>query len=427
MRSAYLSPSEAPCGLLDVKRALLTFDKVLIADPNDRELIPPQSFSMAMGLPPIMGFNMGPVRPLGKTPDYDGAFDQLMTGIDVAKRQGLIEVVSSYDLSTSNQATIGAVLMGDYPLNPQFMLWAYRSVARDNEVLSAAIKGDQTLSLGSDDDILALVTDHASADGSINDDPALPVLSSPLGREHLRAAFTSIARGRVASVMKSIGYCTSKDLVPLFTNHAYAQIASSFASRASQVLDAVADVDPYWARRTQVLKCAYAEYIDDNVLESMTLDQVIALRTVAWGEQAEARDALLSAISELAEEESSDFTNAVTEQIREFRKKAGELANQRASLSFKINCDLLKGGGGVATSVMAGSGFKGMLSQVQTGIGAATVLLAGCLWGVEKLQDHKAAVDNLRRAEAEFRDHVCFGVHDFYRRIGALVGNSSSV
>ncbi|WP_419830602.1 hypothetical protein [Methylobacterium sp.] len=423
MRSAFLPPTETPNKSLDVKKALLSFDKVLIPDPADRELIPPQSLMMAMGLPPFMGFNMGPVRPLGKILDYDSEFDRLMLDIDVARRQGLIEVVSSYDLSTSSQGTIGSVLMGDYPLNPRFMFWAYRSVAREDDVLSAALRGDQVILSGSDDAILALVQEQAAADGSINDDPALPGLSSPLGREHLRLAFTSIARARVASVMKSIGYCASKDLVPLFTNHAYAEVASSFASRAQGVLDSVVDVDPYWTRRTQALNCAYAEYIDDDVLDSMTIDQVLKLRTVAWGEHAEARDALLSSISELAKEEADDFSKIVTEKITEFRKKAGDLTNQRASLSFKINCELFKGGGSVATSLMAGSGLKGMLSQAQTGIGAATVLLAGCLWGAGKLQDHKAAVDELRRAETEFKDHVCFGVHNFYRRVSASVGS----
>jgi hypothetical protein len=73
-----LGPSETPPTLREVKRALLTFDKVLLTDPKDRDIIPPQAFMIALGLPPIMGGNFGPVRPLGKSPGYDDEFDKLL-------------------------------------------------------------------------------------------------------------------------------------------------------------------------------------------------------------------------------------------------------------------------------------------------------------------------------------------------------------
>jgi hypothetical protein len=107
----FISPTEAPNTARELKRALLTFDKVHIADPRDRDFFPPQAFAIAMGMPPIFGFNMGPVRPLGKIPGYDNAFDRLMDEIDIARRQGLVDVISSYDLKTSEQATLGAVLL----------------------------------------------------------------------------------------------------------------------------------------------------------------------------------------------------------------------------------------------------------------------------------------------------------------------------
>src|SRR5437660_12569919 len=126
----FIAPKERPNTALEIKRALLSFDKIYIADPNDRDLFPPQAFMTAIGMPPLMGINTGPVRPLGKVPGYDSAFDKLMSDIDIARRQGLIDVIASYDRSMSDRATIGAVLMGGYPLNAQFMLWAYRNIAR---------------------------------------------------------------------------------------------------------------------------------------------------------------------------------------------------------------------------------------------------------------------------------------------------------
>ena len=95
VRSAYLAPTETPIRSVDVKRALLTYDRVYIANPGDRDLIPPQSFMMALGMPPFMGFNRGPVRPLGKSAKYDDTFDQLIDELDIARRDGCVEVVSN--------------------------------------------------------------------------------------------------------------------------------------------------------------------------------------------------------------------------------------------------------------------------------------------------------------------------------------------
>lgn len=343
IRSAYIAPTEQPTHLTDVKRALLTYDRVYVPDPGDRDLIPPQSFMLALGMPPLFGMNMGAVRPLGKSAQYDSDFDRLLDEVKLARVDGCVEVVSTYDLSSSAQATIGAVMMGDYPLNPQFMLWAYRSVARDQGVLEAAIDGDRSLIALADDQIVEMSIAQASADGGINDD------------------------------------------------------------------------------------LAHSEYMDDAVLANMSVGDVLKLRNAVWGKQAEARDGLLSTAAELAREAvgQDDYDKAVLERIRSYRTVAEELQKQRSSLSFKINCELLKGAGGGATSLMAGTAATGILTQLQTAMGAGTVLLAGCLWAIGKIQDLKPAADQLRSAEAEFKDNACFGMHNFYRRVGAAVSSSN--
>jgi len=48
---AFLAPTECPNSSHELKRALLTFDKIYVADPNDRNLFPPQAFLIAIGMP----------------------------------------------------------------------------------------------------------------------------------------------------------------------------------------------------------------------------------------------------------------------------------------------------------------------------------------------------------------------------------------
>ena len=289
----FISPTERPTTSLAIKRALLSFDKVHVADPQDRDYFPPQAFAIAMGMPPIFGFNMGPVRPLGKVPGYDAAFDQTMSEVDRARREGLVDIVASYDRTTSDQFTLGAVLLGDYPLNPNFLLWAYRTIGRDNDVLTSAIADDRALFDLPDEMIGTLGLANCRADGGINDDPALPVLVGSLAREHLRETLSNIARARVASVIKSIGLCVSKKMIPFFDDAPYGAVAGRIAARANDVIDRVSEHDPLWAGRAQVLRIAHEEYIDDEILQRMPIDHVLQLRTKAWGEQASAREEML--------------------------------------------------------------------------------------------------------------------------------------
>jgi hypothetical protein len=172
----FINPKERPNKLLEIKRALLTFDKIHI----DPDLFPPQAFMVAMGMPPVMGLNAGPVRPLGKVAGYDEAFDRLMTDVDIARRQGLIDVTTTYDTSTSQNMTVGAVLMDNYPLNPKFMVWAYRNLARDYDAMRLAVEGDNDLFEAPDDAVLAIEVSNCRADGGINNDPALPLLAGEL-------------------------------------------------------------------------------------------------------------------------------------------------------------------------------------------------------------------------------------------------------
>ena len=118
-----------------------------------------------------MGVNTGPVRPMGKTPDYDNRFDQLMSEIDIARRQGLIDVISSYDRSTSDRMTIGAVMMGNYPLNPRFMLWATETLPETTTSFDLPLRETTILFSKTDDEINSLAITQCRADGPLTTTP----------------------------------------------------------------------------------------------------------------------------------------------------------------------------------------------------------------------------------------------------------------
>ncbi len=219
---------------------------------------------IAMGMPPLLGINIGPVKPLGKAPGYDDDFQQILDEFAIAGRQGLLDVTSSYDRSSSDSVTIGSVLAGGYPLNPRFLLWAFRNVARDEDVVSAALENDQWL-FSLPDEIVQELAVKSAADGGINNDPAIQPIKRALKRANLREEYSRIGRARIASVMRTIGFCASRNMVPFFGQASSGNVANRIASRANSIMDKVTEFDPFWATRSQVMRIGHSEYIDEAV------------------------------------------------------------------------------------------------------------------------------------------------------------------
>jgi hypothetical protein len=65
--------------------------------------------------------------------------------------------------------------------------------------------------------------------------------------------------------------------------------------------------------------------------------------------------------------------------FRKYKSDAEKLERERSALKLKIKCEVGTGIGGAVTA--------GTIAQVQTAIGAATVLLAGCVYALQKIKD----------------------------------------
>ena len=241
-------------------------------------------------------------------------------------------------------------------------------------------------------------------------------LEGDLLRETLRTQLSSIARARLASVIKSIGFCAAKQMVPYFAQPSFASLAGRIALRANDVIDLVATHDPFFASRAEVLRVAHEEYIDEAILDKMSIDDVIALRTAAWGEQATARDEMLRSIAELSKgaPDKSFFAEAIRDRIQKYRSVAEGVERERAKLRLQIKCEVVKAAGGLTTG---GGVSAGLLSQIQSAIGAATTLVAGCIFVASKVKDYVPVISQLKASEAQFKDDAAFGLHNFFARI----------
>lgn len=415
-RIAYFAPTEFVPNLSSVKRAIMTYDRVLLPAPSDREYFPPQAFMMAIGMPPIIGLPVSSVRPLGKYKNYDDEYQHLLDQLQPAIKDGVLEIVSTFRSESSKNFTIGKVDMGGFPVDPKALLWIYRTAAREQSYLAASIKNDQRLLSLEEDELSAIAIDTASADGGINQDPRLPDIEGDFADEHKRTALSQIARARLATAIKAVAYCSAKEMIPLFSEPTYGMVVTEMGKRAADFVDLAAKHDPYWVRRNQVLDLAYSEYLDEDKLQSLSTRDCLKFRSKSWGQQAEKRDELLNSASELAKQRNDqpEFEAKVREEIHNFRRYIESVKQEREGLKYNVVLDLTEVGSKAALYGVAAH-EAGTMAQLQTGIGSLTFLLTACYLAAPKIKNWKNELQGLRKSEQIFRDSACLGVHNFFR------------
>lgn len=415
LRTAYFAATETVPSLSAVKRAIMTYDRVLLPDPADRDFIPPQSFFMAVGMPSLFGSAEGDVRLLGKHPNYDVDFQHLIDHLTPAIKDGVVDIVSTYKIKSSQKVTLGGVDLGGFPVSPQKLLWTYRAAAREQDLLVTCVKDDQSLLKLTVDKLHTLTCHGGMADVTINQDPKLPDLESDFLDETRRPLISNIARARLATIIKSIAYCAVTEMTPLFSQSAYRTTILEMSKRSSDFIDVASEHDPYWIRRNRVLDLAYSEYLDDKKIETLSTQDCLGFRTTNWGKQIEKRDNLLNSASMIAKElaDQPDFESKVQEDIASFHVSAESVKAERKRLGFDIKCDLTELGARSGLAGIAGHA-AGNLAQLQTGVGVATFLLTACVLAAPKVKNWSNESQNLRRLEEELSDTTCLGIHSFF-------------
>jgi hypothetical protein len=409
--NALLVPHESPTTEREVKRALLSYDRTVLIDPADRDLMPSNAvMSAVMGIP-LFGIAMGPARLMSKAPNYDQEFEALIGNCRPAIQQGLLDVRSTYAKAAEGRFTIGAIDTGGYPLDTRFVFWLYRSMASDQQLLQSAIQGTPAGVRGQmveyDD------ADHGlgAADRAINNLPALPSLEGSLDDESKRAALTNVARSRVGAIIKYSGYCEARDLIPVAPSPVYGHLLHRILDNARSVLR-TAD-DPAWYARTRVLQLCHEEFLPDEQLDALSIEQAIRLRTTAWGEQARARERLFQDVFSIAREigEDSAFEERAAKRIKEYRAASEALLREREKLGLKIKCEI---GAGLLGTI----GGLGLLSQVESPFASigATLAAAG-IWFFDRAKTYGPLLLDLRNREQDLMRGAGFGIHSFFSTI----------
>ena len=416
---ALIAPTETGYSLNEIKRAVLTYEKVFILDQGDRDLFPGTAMGMAMGMPPIMSMpGGGSVRPMGKASNYDSEFDVLMGHCKPLIDAGVLEVTSSWNRSETetDQITIGMVPLGGYQLNVQAVLSYYRALARDNAMLTDALdRMAVALAGGQDADVF---TQQGQADGSINDDPMLPLLDGPLQREELRATLTAIARSRIATALKLWGVAEQRGLTPVLPEPS-ALILDRLAQSARAAIDR-SDDDPYWSRRTAILDMVVSEFVPDDRLDSISTTDLLDFRTREMFTAAEERTKLFADVREMAGEKTNlnlqGFQDRIRERMAVYQSKIAELHIQRSALGWRMVLEV----GKIATTAGAGIAAAGGLFHVALPVSLSAALLGGTAWGLGKVQENLPTIRKVLADEKNLQGSNEFAVFRKLQRLRTL-------
>lgn len=353
MDSCYIIPTERPPTLRELKHALLTYDKVYLASPDDRELIPPSHF-MAASAPgrlfPI-GVNVGAVRPLGKVPGYDDDYAQALEACSAALEQESLVV-----LDPPGQPHQG-VFIGNVPLppgwpNPTSVYHVYRSMASLTEFIGSISRGLDDLAFQSTEGLSVLAPDGADdhqMEVMINGQrmPSLPMpVAYPgvVSSEEQLNLYTRICLARLGSVVKSFFRCRDKGLIPFTADNGVAStvqlVSRNCASALSQASEAAGQEEDYLRRLRIFDRLVVSKYIPADALDEASVSQILRCRTSAWGREGDAREKLSHTIKELSLNSKSDeeFERQCEESIHEYRQAQADLQSELAQLRIRLEC-----------------------------------------------------------------------------------------
>ena len=409
-------PSESPTSIREIKRALLAYDKVYLVDPSDRDLIPGSTYMAAATGIPFFSLPVKSVRLMGKTIGYDDVFERIVDQCLSAINQDLIEVISTYDQSETQDMVIGSVQIGGFPLDPSSVLYLYRGICENQSILSSALDAHEMRQLFERSDLLEDLAIAGVADGTMNNTPPLqPIDNHAIPEEH-RENLSLVARARIASLVKYSCYCEMKNLVPVFPSNIYGNMITKLLSNTREVLSLVED-DQYWLNRNRVLDICHEEFMVDEMLDSLSIDQVLKLRTSVWGEHAVERERLFETITSIAQEcpNNQQFLTAVRGEVSEYAKLSKALERERSALHFNVKCNL------ATTALGAGSTPEliGQLSQYQSPLASiATTLAIGGTWAIHMVKEFVPALKQIKERESVLSRGAGVGIHNFYRNIG---------
>lgn len=363
----------------------------------------------ATGGVPVL-IDMHPVMPLGKAPGFDDEYEQVAAAIAFGKAEGVVEMlVPPPDMS--GQLTIGYPDMGPDTPNSHGVLTVLRHLATDQEFLNDAVSTAVPLAGLATDDLEALAP-GGMGHNEISTMPAPVSYQGALPSEEFRELVTRMARARIGAVVKSLSVAHKKQLTPIADDPGIAAIVGRLSERFRIMENRLEPDDEERLLLDRLGRLHHVllqeTYIGED-LDHVPMEDILRLRTKAWGESQRYRNRLFEVLHEIALEErdARNFDTRCRNELEGYRNARGQIQHDWTNVRVKIECGigaaLATSGSGVIQKLFGTSSLESLLL-----IGGVMFTLGG---------DYIPELRNRILAERQLKASAGYGLATPYRAL----------
>jgi len=416
--NSIILPTEQPIDIHDVKRALLTYDKIYIPSPDDRELLPPNTYQNALfaslGFPSMpMGMPDGPIKPLGKTDNYDDTFEQVIKECKDAISQGSIEILGTPKYEES--FTIGATPMPEDTPNPFFTFINYRRICENQEFVNLMSKGLEKLNLQDVKDVTKLIpTGRESEEQTVNDTKRPPkslLDKNGVDKDTLKI-LSNLCHTRIGTLVKYLGYSFNKKLHPFTSDIGYANVISKLEFNFIGTIETIQSDEELLKKQKRLAtlhNLILSEFIDPAKIDNLDISQILKQRTKAWGKTQENRSKLINELNDIALdcETDSRFERACSTKFKDFLKVASDYQHEIDKLKLMLLFDAN------LFFFMQGQEFQ-LLEKILKAPSIETLIVIGGL-GIQYAKQHLTTILDIVKKAEERREATGYAIYTNYK------------
>lgn len=416
--NSIILPTEQPIDIHDIKRALLTYDKVYIPSPEDRELLPPNTYQNALfvslGFSPMpFGMPDGPIKPLGKIDNYDEIFEKVIHECKGAISQGNIEILGAPKYEQS--VTFGATPVPDDTPNPIFTYINYRQISENPDFVNLMGKGLEKLNLNNVKDLSKLSpTGRESEEQSVNDvkRPPKALLEKEGTDKDTIQLLSNLCHSRIGALVKYLGYSFNKQLHPFTSDVGYANVISKLEYNFIGTVESIQSDEELIKKQKRLAtlhNLILSEFIDPVKLDALDINQILKQRTKAWGKTQENRAKLITELNEIALDCGSDlkFERACETKFNDFLKVASDYHHEVDKLKIMLLFDAN------LFFFMKGQEFQ-LLEKILKAPSLETLLIVGGM-GILYAKQHLASVLDIVKKAEERREATGYAIYTNYK------------
>ena len=172
------------------------------------------------------------------------------------------------------------------------------------------------------EDLSLLAPGGAALKTRFEGQPLPAEMAIPTSSAEIAEAVRTIAAARLGHLIKCIGICELAGMHPYSANRGVAGLMDLFNRRAREAFDVVAENSRVENAQyiSRVESVVFRSEMASTILDEMSFEEVLKLRSTAWGKEGQAREEFFRRALELAAEcNDTEFDSVIVNEIENYK------------------------------------------------------------------------------------------------------------